>query len=72
MRLGNRLELRVVAQPERWGTPALELRLEGLELAEPAGVGEACLVPRDRLERDDVEALRDACEDFLAGRPLRA
>lgn len=68
MRIGE-LELRV--RPTSIGTPELELEL-GWETEIPVDTAALELhgTTTERLERDDVELLRGACEAFLEGRPL--
>lgn len=67
MRIGASVDLRI-HQPPGAG-PELEVDLE--PLVEHRADGSVFVQARDRLERGDVEQLREACEDFLEGRPLR-
>lgn len=73
MRLGNanELELRIVQSSANHGATELELSLdfEG-ELPPDASTMTYSGAVVERLDLDDVHALRDACDDVLEGRPL--
>lgn len=75
MRVGHGIELNV-RQRLADGTPTLEVRLPWAFHVAAADVGkdgaELAGTTAERLDRDEVERLREACEDFLAGRPLPA
>lgn len=64
MKVG-RLTLTVSQRPATGGVPELTLWRPDVTVAQCAGEA-----PIERLDRDDVEQLREACDDFLAGRPL--